>query len=117
MLAHAAQARADPEEGRGGGVDEGENRLAFERADEFAQLGAGELQEWGQGRGAAAEALEDGEGGEQAGGGRAGQVELYLHGNRIAGSGGGEIGRKENAKHPPKSLAGMARRERKFLWE
>jgi len=65
---------------------------------ELAELGALQLDERHGLRGDA-EALEDGEGRHQAGGGRDREVQLHAHGDGVARGGGGEIGRQEQAEH------------------
>ena len=65
---------------------------------EVAELGAGELEEGRRG-GRAAEPLEVGEDGEEAGGGRGVQIELNFYRNGVADDGGGEVGREDEAKH------------------
>ena len=72
----------------------------FERGGggEIAELGAGELDKYG-GRGGAAEPLQMGKNGEQAGSGVGGRIELNLYRNGVAKDGGGEVGRENEAKH------------------
>lgn len=65
---------------------------------EVAELGAGELEEGGR-RGGAAEALEVGENGEEAGRGRDVRIELHFHRDGVADDGGGEVGRENEAEH------------------
>lgn len=65
---------------------------------EVAELGAGELEEGGR-RGRAAEPLEVGEDGKQAGGGRNVLIELHFHRDGVADDGGGEVGREDEAEH------------------
>jgi len=94
-------------------VAEGGELVVFEEeglgaggGGEFAELGAGELEESGRG-GGAAEALEDGEDGEEFGRGRGGEIEIDLERNRIAGGGGDEVRRKVEAQHGRKRWAGL----------
>lgn len=72
----------------------------FERGGggEVAELGAGELDEYG-GRGGAAEPLQVSENGEQPGSRVGGRIELNFHRNGVAEDGGGEVGREDEAKH------------------
>ncbi len=65
---------------------------------EFAELGAGELDEGGR-AGGATEALEDGESGEERGRGRGGEIEFHLERDRVADDGGGEVGWEVETKH------------------
>lgn len=65
---------------------------------DFAELGAGELDESGR-LGAAAQALEDGENGKKRGRRRGGEIEFDLHRNGVAHDGGSEVGREVKAKH------------------
>lgn len=84
---------------KGGGlVVFDEDRLRAEGGSEVAELGAGELEEFRR-RGRAAPALEQGECGEECGGGRRGEIEVHLQRDRVAGRGGGEVGRKVEAEH------------------
>ena len=73
--------------------------LPGQGSDELAQLGPGQLKEKRRRRGRAAPALKQGEGGHQLRCGRGTGIELRLHGNRVAGGRGGQVGRKEEAKH------------------
>jgi hypothetical protein len=72
----------------------------FERGGggKIGELGAGELDEYG-GRGGATKPLQMGKNGEQAGSGVGGRIELNLYRNGVAQDGGGEVGRKNEAKH------------------
>ena len=98
MFADAAEALAEPEEIGLWRVNERENGLAGGCGDEFAKLGAGELEKRGRLLGAA-ETLENREDGEEGGLRRGAQVELDLQRDGVARSGGGEIGRQEQTEH------------------
>ncbi len=65
---------------------------------EVTELGASELKEGGRG-GGAAEALEVGEDGEEARGGRNVGIKLHFHRDGVADDGGGEVGWEDEAKH------------------
>ena len=75
-----------------------EDRLGAEGGEEFAELGAAKLDEFGR-RGRAGPALEQGEGGEECRGRRGGEVEFHLEGHGVAHDGGGQIGREVETKH------------------
>ena len=75
-----------------------EDRFKRGGGGEIAELGAGELDKYGV-RGGAAEPLQMGKNGEQAGSGVGGRIELNLYRNGVAKDGGGEVGRENEAKH------------------
>jgi|GEM_PF-3100955 len=95
VLADAAKPRADPKEVFVGFGQGGENRLAHESGDEFAELGAGDLDKRGRGGGAIAKAREQGEGRQLRGGRRHGAVQLHLQRDGVATGGFGKVGRQE----------------------
>ena len=98
VFGDAAEDGADPEQGFGGGVDEGEDRLGAEGGGELAELGAGELKEK-DGGGGGAETLEGGEGGYEGGGRSGGKVELDFDGDSVARGREGEVGREKDTQH------------------
>ena len=73
--------------------------LPGQGSDELAQLGPGQLQQEGRLRGRSAPPLKQGEGGHQFRCRRSPRVEFHLHGDGVAGGGGGQVGREEEAKH------------------
>ena len=83
--------------GAGLGVVE-EDRFGAGGGGDFAELGAGELEEKRR-LGGAAEALEDGEDRKERGRRRGGEIEFDLHRDRIAHDGGGEVGGEVKTKH------------------
>ena len=74
------------------------DRLGAGGAGEIAELGAGELEETRRRR-CIRPALEEGEGGEQCGSGRNGEIEVHLERDRVARGGGGKVRREVEAKH------------------
>ena len=114
-FADPTQSRTDPEQRGLRGVDKNEGRLALERGNQFAQLGAVELDKgWGSGR-AAAETLEQSESGELRRGGRSGGVELDLDRDGVAWCRSGEVGGEQETQHegPVKLSAGSGWRKEK----
>ena len=74
------------------------DRLIADRGGEVTELGAGQLEErWGCGR--AAPTLEEGQGGHEIGRWGGGRIEFNAQGDRVACSGGGQIGWKEETEH------------------
>jgi len=104
MFGDAPKEGADPGNGKGRGVDEGEEGLALQEGNEFPQLRPGELKKE-DGGGGDAKALEGSEGRKNFSGRRMAQVDLDFEGNGIAGSGGGEIGGEVEPKHGQELVA------------
>lgn len=99
VFAYPAQTGTYPEKGRLRRIDQGKRGLAFKRRDEFAELGACKLDKRGRSGGAATKPLKNDKGGEYGGSCRRGGVEFDFDRDRIAGSGRGKIGRKQEAQH------------------
>src|SRR6185369_6946278 len=91
-----------PRDGSGGAVDPEKDGFAAERGGEFPEFGAVELNELGR-RGGATPALEEGEGGEPSRSRRVRQIEFDAEGDGVAGGGGGELGRAQEAEHREKN--------------
>lgn len=84
---------------KGGGlVVFDEDGFGAEGGGEGAELGAGELEKTRR-RGGAGPALEQGERGKNFRVGRRGKIGVHLERDRVAGGGGGEVGREVDAKH------------------
>ncbi len=103
MFGDAAKEGTDPKQGLGGGVDEGEKRLAFEQSHELAQLRASELKEE-HGGWRRPEALQGGERRQDFGRRGLAQVDLDFERDGIAGRSQGEIRREEKPEHERKAV-------------
>ena len=98
VLSNPRQIDAVPGERVGGSVGAEENAFAEEGADQFAELGAFELNER-HGLHWHAQALEEGEALDEIRRWRHCQVEFHPDGDGVARGGGGEVGREDEAKH------------------
>ena len=70
----------------------------MKRRNQIAELGAFELEEFWR-CGCTRPALEECEGGEQLGCRWLGEIDIHLHRNGVARSGGCKVGRKKKTKH------------------
>jgi hypothetical protein len=99
MFADASETRADPEERLVGFGEGGEDRLADERGDEFAQLRAGDLKKRRGDRGAVAKSGKDRQGRQLRGRGRRGRIKSNFQRDGVTRGGGGKIGREKKTQH------------------